>query len=72
MKDTRKYKVLVEVDVDALNKEEAEEIVHEFVRECGLTWDECDFLFDDRLTHVQCNVVTTESVAALTTTRQED
>lgn len=31
MKDTRKYKVFVEVDVDALNKEEAEEIVHEFV-----------------------------------------
>ena len=29
--NTKRYKVFVEVDVDALNKEEAEEIVHEFV-----------------------------------------
>lgn len=46
--------------------------IRRLCREHGLTRAECVDRFGDRLVHVQCNVVTTESVAALTTTRQED
>lgn len=45
--------------------------IRRLCREHGLTWAECVDRFGDRLVHVQCNVVTTESVAALTTITKE-
>ena len=39
--------------------------IRRLCREHGLTWAECVDRFGDRLVYVQCNVVTTESVAAL-------
>lgn len=45
--------------------------IRRLCRAYGLTWTECVERFDDRLTHVRCNVVTAESVAALTTKKED-
>lgn len=45
--------------------------IRRLCREYGLTWAECVDRFGGRLVHIQCNVVTTESVAALTTTKED-